>query len=382
MAFETPDHRRKTRHWTRHKPADRQPAASGYDPVVVRGSVSSASLLGCALVLSSCSTDSAQDGTEIAGDGDGDGDGSVEPLCDGSQEVRLHIFEVGGYGDFIPFLLPYGNRHIAVLGTCEYIIGVENAWGPIKRGTLTQDQALALMEDFYYPSLFDEPGTYGEYTCGGEILQIVVWNGHESVECVCGCEDAPDRVSDSRDAFVPWHDELWPQATEEVDTTLKIMAFSPEPGNDWESVPWPLGWELSDFAGDNYGYETPVISVDDGAEMEALRQARSEFHSLNPDITSTLHVPVVFSDSEGERYSVLIREHVDFTTTRWVTPRLDKVSKQDIDKVMSNFKRKCDENLYLDGHDDLVYLAPNKWNLSKTEERFPELRFEATREHS
>ena len=49
---------------------------------------------------------------------------------------------------------------------------------------------------------------------------------------------------------------------------------------------------------------------------------------------------------------------------------------------MANFKRKCEENLYVDGHDDLVYLAPNKWNLSKTAERFPEIRFEGTREHS
>ena len=84
-----------------------------------------------------------------------------------------------------------------------------------------------------------------------------------------------------------------------------------------------------------------------------------------------------------DEYSVeAVYEHVDFTTARWVTPRLDEVKKQDLDKVMSNFKRKCEENLYVDGHDDLVYLAPNKWNLSKTEERFPELRFEATREHS
>ncbi|KIG17934.1 Peptide chain release factor 3 [Enhygromyxa salina] len=75
-------------------------------------------------------------------------------------------------------------------------------------------------------------------------------------------------------------------------------------------------------------------------------------------------------------------EHVEFTTTRWVTPIIEGNSKQDLDKVMSNFKRKCEENLYIDGHDDLVYLAPNRWNLSKTEDRFPELRFEATREHS
>ena len=75
-------------------------------------------------------------------------------------------------------------------------------------------------------------------------------------------------------------------------------------------------------------------------------------------------------------------EPVEFTTARWVTPILEGQSKQEIEKLMSSFKRKCEENLYVDGHDDLVYLAPNKWNLSKVEERFEKLRFEATREHS
>ncbi|NJK32733.1 MAG: peptide chain release factor 3, partial [Deltaproteobacteria bacterium] len=75
-------------------------------------------------------------------------------------------------------------------------------------------------------------------------------------------------------------------------------------------------------------------------------------------------------------------EGVDYTTARWVTPVTEGKSKQDIEKFFSNFKRKCEENLYVDGHEDLVYLAPNKWNLSKVEERFPEVRFEATREHT
>jgi peptide chain release factor 3 len=84
-----------------------------------------------------------------------------------------------------------------------------------------------------------------------------------------------------------------------------------------------------------------------------------------------------------DEYSVeAVYEGVEFTTARWVTPRHEDHGKQELDKVMANFRRKCEENLYIDGHEDLVYLAPNKWNLSKTEERFPELRFEATREHS
>ena len=75
-------------------------------------------------------------------------------------------------------------------------------------------------------------------------------------------------------------------------------------------------------------------------------------------------------------------EGVELTTARWVSPITAGRTKQEIDKLVANFKRKCEENLYTDGHDDLVYLAPNRWNLAKVEERFPEIRFEATREHT
>jgi peptide chain release factor 3 len=75
-------------------------------------------------------------------------------------------------------------------------------------------------------------------------------------------------------------------------------------------------------------------------------------------------------------------EAVEFTTARWVTPQREGEKKQDIDKLMSEFRRKCEANLYTDGHNDLVYLAPNRWNLQKAAERFPGIIFEATREHT
>ena len=75
-------------------------------------------------------------------------------------------------------------------------------------------------------------------------------------------------------------------------------------------------------------------------------------------------------------------EAVDYSTARWVTPVLEGRTKQEITKTMENFRRKCEPNLYMDGHGDLTYLAPNKWNLEKVAERFPDVRFEETREHT
>jgi peptide chain release factor 3 len=75
-------------------------------------------------------------------------------------------------------------------------------------------------------------------------------------------------------------------------------------------------------------------------------------------------------------------EAVEFTTARWITPRTEGRSAEDVRKLMEQFTRKNDMNLAIDAHGDLAYLAPNKWNLAKVEERFPEVRFSGTREHT
>ena len=75
-------------------------------------------------------------------------------------------------------------------------------------------------------------------------------------------------------------------------------------------------------------------------------------------------------------------ESVEYTTARWVTPRTQGKSADDVRKMMEQFMRRNEANLAHDAHGDLTYLAPNKWNLAKVEERYPDVRFEATREHT
>jgi peptide chain release factor 3 len=65
-------------------------------------------------------------------------------------------------------------------------------------------------------------------------------------------------------------------------------------------------------------------------------------------------------------------EPVSVQTARWVNC--------DDPKLLERFKTKAYENLALDGDEQLVYLAPTRVNLSLTEERWPDIRFSATRE--
>ncbi len=68
-----------------------------------------------------------------------------------------------------------------------------------------------------------------------------------------------------------------------------------------------------------------------------------------------------------------VYEPVNVTTARWVECADAK--------KFEEFKRKCAENLAVDGGGHLTYLAPTRVNLSLSQERHPEVVFRATREH-
>jgi peptide chain release factor 3 len=65
-------------------------------------------------------------------------------------------------------------------------------------------------------------------------------------------------------------------------------------------------------------------------------------------------------------------EPVGVYTARWVAC--------DDEKMLDRFRVKAYEHLAEDGDGQLVYLAPTRVNLNLTEERWPDIRFNATRE--
>ncbi len=66
-------------------------------------------------------------------------------------------------------------------------------------------------------------------------------------------------------------------------------------------------------------------------------------------------------------------EPVQVATARWVECADEK--------KFEEFKRKAFDNLALDNADNLTYIAPTRVNLNLMQERYPEIRFFATREH-
>lgn len=67
-------------------------------------------------------------------------------------------------------------------------------------------------------------------------------------------------------------------------------------------------------------------------------------------------------------------ENLNVSTARWVScPDAKK---------FETFMNKCFDNLALDHHGEYVYIAPTRVNLNLAQERYPDIIFSATREHS
>ncbi|WP_280561903.1 MULTISPECIES: peptide chain release factor 3 [unclassified Chromohalobacter] len=82
----------------------------------------------------------------------------------------------------------------------------------------------------------------------------------------------------------------------------------------------------------------------------------------------------VVSHRLKQEYKVdCLYEPVNVQTARWVYCNDAK--------MLDDLKRKASTNLAWDGGDYLTYLAPTRVNLQMTQERWPEVKFRATREH-
>jgi peptide chain release factor 3 len=66
-------------------------------------------------------------------------------------------------------------------------------------------------------------------------------------------------------------------------------------------------------------------------------------------------------------------EAINVATARWVAC--------EDENMLAEFERKAHDNLALDHGDRLVYIAPTRVNLNLTEERWPDIQFQKTREH-
>ncbi|WP_137167670.1 peptide chain release factor 3 [Salinimonas lutimaris] len=86
-----------------------------------------------------------------------------------------------------------------------------------------------------------------------------------------------------------------------------------------------------------------------------------------------LQFDVVVARLKAEYNVDAIYEHISVNTARWVY--------SSDERKLDEFRRKAEQNLALDGGDNLTYIAPTMVNLQLAQERYPDIEFTHTREH-
>ncbi|MEW6353372.1 MAG: peptide chain release factor 3 [Pseudomonadota bacterium] len=115
-----------------------------------------------------------------------------------------------------------------------------------------------------------------------------------------------------------------------------------------------------------------------GLEQLCEEGATQLFRPLNSNdlilgAVGTLQFDVVAYRLQHEYGVECSFENVPVVTARWVD--------SDNPKKLEEFRVKVQDHLALDGAGDLTYIAPTRVNLELTAERWPDIRFRATREH-
>ena len=113
-----------------------------------------------------------------------------------------------------------------------------------------------------------------------------------------------------------------------------------------------------------------VVQLSEEGATQVFRPFRN--NDLVLGAVGVLQFDVAAHRLKGEYGVDAMVEPVGVQAARWVAC--------DDDKELKRFREKAHENLAEDGDGQLVYLAPTRVNLNLTMERFPDVRFLATRE--
>ncbi len=114
-----------------------------------------------------------------------------------------------------------------------------------------------------------------------------------------------------------------------------------------------------------------LIQLSEEGAVQVFRPLNS--NDLIVGAVGVLQFDVVVHRLKSEYKVDAIYEPISVATARWVSC--------DDNQKHEAFKKKCFDNLALDGGDNLTYIAPTMVNLQLAVERYPDVSFHKTREH-
>jgi peptide chain release factor 3 len=114
-----------------------------------------------------------------------------------------------------------------------------------------------------------------------------------------------------------------------------------------------------------------LIQLSEEGAVQVFRPLKS--NDLIVGAVGVLQFDVVVHRLKSEYKVEAIYEPISVATARWVSSTNQS--------KLSEFMKKCHDNLALDGGENLTYIAPSMVNLQLAQERHPDIAFRKTREH-
>ncbi len=114
-----------------------------------------------------------------------------------------------------------------------------------------------------------------------------------------------------------------------------------------------------------------IIQLSEEGAVQVFRPLRN--NDLIVGAVGPLQFDVVAQRLKDEYKVAAIYEPISVATARWI--------ECDDKQVLNAFEKKAHDNLALDGSGSLTYVAPTMVNLNLAQDRHPEVKFLATREH-
>ncbi len=246
-------------------------------------------MMGMAALLPSCQGGSG--GGKDPGEGGDPGDGGAPTVtrspCDGSAAIRLAISTqwngppVEGQG----VALEHGAGYLFVTGKCEYAAyDYGPVWRPVRGGTLSASDALALAEALHYAEwpAYDTRNL-GPDDAPRDASSTLFSNGAERFGCFWTCDVAqgpgPIEIAASE-----WLEDLYSRG-EDFTGPLRLRVFEADPVVAGPFLEWPLATSLGDLAQPPGGIaeiEGPATLIDDPDDAATLRALRGQLSAGNP----------------------------------------------------------------------------------------------------
>ncbi len=113
-----------------------------------------------------------------------------------------------------------------------------------------------------------------------------------------------------------------------------------------------------------------LIQLSEEGAVQVFRPLKN--NDLIVGAVGVLQFDVVVARLKNEYKVDAVYEPINVATARWITC--------DDARTLEQFQRKNQDNLALDGSDNLTYIAPTMVNLQLAEERHPEIQFHKTKE--